>query len=392
MPSHKAFPWFLICLEMCIYLSMDTFTPALPSMAHHFGVGANMSQWTIMLWMAGAFSSQLVIGPITDHLGRRPILIYSGGIFTITSLLCAWSPNFDAFLAFRFLQGIAMPCLYIPGYAIINESLDTEAATKLIARLKSVSILAPALGPVLGSLLLLIMPWQGTFALLGIIAIIPSIGLIRTSPETLTEGTKQPLKIQKSLKHYADVLSNKQFMRIGIMTFLPLVGLLIWSFSGSFIIIKEYHYSAVVFGIIQAIMYSTFIIGTKCIANIAKLQDYDLWVRYGFYAGLFGTIMALSLSLLVPAPLFVVLAFLLLPMFAAGVTMPILSRKTLEMSDAPMGLRITVFSVIRLSSGMLTSACILLFFNGTLWSMTTIMVLSLIITVWMNAKRAPASM
>ena len=69
--SLKIFPWLLVAYEIVIYLSMDAYMPALPRIAHVFGVSVSAAQMTVIVWMIGALIPQLVIGPLTDRYGRR---------------------------------------------------------------------------------------------------------------------------------------------------------------------------------------------------------------------------------------------------------------------------------------------------------------------------------
>ncbi|HLB42056.1 MAG TPA: MFS transporter, partial [Gammaproteobacteria bacterium] len=133
--DDMTFPWWLVVYEIAVYLSMDAYMPALPKIAYAFGVDSHTAQLTAIVWMLGGLLVQLVFGPLSDRYGRRPILLFGGGLYVVSTIVCAFSSDIHTMLIARFFQGMAMPSMFIAGYAAINELFESEKAVKILARM-----------------------------------------------------------------------------------------------------------------------------------------------------------------------------------------------------------------------------------------------------------------
>lgn len=130
-------------------------------------------------------------------------MLLIGSIITIlTTLGCAISQTITQLLLFRLLQGMMVGMMSTPGYATINESYDSNETIKKIVLLKGIFILAPALGPLFGSLILTPASWRWIFGIMVIWITLSNIGLFFTMPETLSEKNREPLHLRKTLTRY----------------------------------------------------------------------------------------------------------------------------------------------------------------------------------------------
>src|ERR1700722_16800377 len=87
------FPFILVFYEVTNYLANDMYLPALPHMTIDLRTTAQMAQQTLTTWFLGTASLQLFLGPLSDRLGRRPILFGGGLVFIISTLICALASN-----------------------------------------------------------------------------------------------------------------------------------------------------------------------------------------------------------------------------------------------------------------------------------------------------------
>jgi Bcr/CflA subfamily drug resistance transporter len=381
--KYALFVWLLVAYEIAIYLSVDAYAPALPGIAKAFGVTASSAQFTAIAWFLGGFIVQLIFGPLSDRFGRRPILLFGGVLYVLSSIGCALSPNIHTLLIFRFLQGVAMPSMYIPGYAAINELFSTQEAVHKMAIMNAVTILAPAFGPILGGAFLLVAGWQWIFVVLAVIATIVVTWLFFVMPETVSEEEKQKhtIHLPRIVCQYGKVMGNFKFMNSALLTFLPIVGLISWMLAGPFIITEIFHHSTLDFGIIQVFVFGGFIIGTKVVKKIANDQNYQSVVNLGLGLGLVGSVLLFFISCYFPHALVLVVITLMMVTFGSGLSIPVLSRLTLEKSDETMGVKVTVFSVVRIGAGVLGSVSLALVYNKTLLSMTAIILLFYVISI-----------
>ena len=162
------FTWLLVLYEVACALSIDAYMPAMPSIAHQFHASHNTVQYTITAWLLGTIISQLIVGPLSEHYGRRAVLLYGGVIFILSSLCLAIAPTIHFLIILRFIQGGDVSSMLVTGYAAVHELFATKEAIHTLAKMQSITILAPAFGPLLGGMLLTITDWRW---ILGVLAI-----------------------------------------------------------------------------------------------------------------------------------------------------------------------------------------------------------------------------
>lgn len=372
--SHALFVWVLVIYEVIIYLSMDAYVPAMPDIQRAMGVNASLVQLTATVWMVGAFVMQFILGPLSDRWGRRPILLWGGALYVVSSVGCAVSPSIHVLLFCRMLQGIAMPSMYIAGYAAVNELFGTEQAVHKLALMNSITILSPAFGPILGGAFVLFAPWRWIFLILGMVAVIAVVWLAFIMPETVSEEYKarHKLCIKKIVGRYAQVVLNKRFMCMALVTFLPIIGMISWLLAGSFVTVNVFHRSTLAFGIMQGFVFGSYMLGTTVVKKISHAGNHQKLIESGLVIVLIASILAVIISYFWANGLIGFMIALMLVCFGSGLFMPILSRLTLEQSDAPMGVKVTVFSVVRIGSGVLGAIAVPLFYAQNLLSIALI--------------------
>lgn len=374
--KQQLFPWLLVFYEMIIYLSMDFYVPALPNIAHTFHTTAQMAQYTAIVWMVGGLIMQPVFGPLSDRFGRKPLIVYGGILFIVSSVACALALNIQMLLWARFLQGIAMPTMFIAGYAAINEFYESKTAIAILARMNSMTILAPAFGPMVGGAFLLYLDWRWIFLVLAVAALIAVSLLCFYMPETLVlEKRSTHFKLKQIRRQYSLVLLNKKFMLYALITFLPIIGLIAWMMVGPFVVVNMFHYSTFDFGVIQLFVFASFILGTKLVTWFNHEARHQRLINIGLFCAVLGSILLSVITFYFTHLLLLPVIALMITTLGSGMMIPVLSRLTLDASQAPMGIKVTVFSIIRIASGIIGSICITLFYSGSLFSMAMIMLI-----------------
>ena len=159
----RFFPLLMVCYEISAYLSNDMYLSALPQMAIDFNITQHIAQLTLTAWFLGAASMQLILGPASDQYGRRPVLLLGGLCFVIAAVVSALTTDLTTLLISRFFQGCATCSVVVAGYAAIHELYEHKEAIRVLARMSSITILAPALGPLVGGLILQTVGWRFIF-------------------------------------------------------------------------------------------------------------------------------------------------------------------------------------------------------------------------------------
>ncbi|WP_421704975.1 multidrug effflux MFS transporter [Aliiroseovarius sp.] len=143
-------------------MSMNVFLPALPAMSTHFAVDYRVMQLSVALYLAMNGLLQIVVGPISDRFGRRPVILWSFTLFLLATLGCILAPNVQIFLAFRMGQAVIVGGMAISRAAIRDIHPPDQAASMLGYVTMGMSVV-PMIGPAFGGILDQSFGWQSVF-------------------------------------------------------------------------------------------------------------------------------------------------------------------------------------------------------------------------------------
>lgn len=155
LPQFAHAPILLLISVMLMMqpLSTDLYLASLPSLASGFNVPVSTVQLTLTLFVIGFGGAQLIVGPLSDRFGRRPVLLVGLVLYIAASALCALSQSIDLLIAARFLQALGCCTAVIIARAIVRDAYALEDSARVIARASTWISLAPIFGPILGSYL-----------------------------------------------------------------------------------------------------------------------------------------------------------------------------------------------------------------------------------------------
>jgi len=190
--SPISIPAYLVlgALTMITPLSTNLYVPALPTIAAAFDASPAAAEVTVSAALIGIAAGQLVIGSISDRLGRRiPALVGTGG-FVVTSILCAFAPTLPALILLRFLQGFMGASGVVLARASVRDRVAGPLAAQALSRLLIVAAIGPVIGPFLGSLALRVIDWRGVFLVLAAMGVLAFLLSLRWFPETLAPSAR----------------------------------------------------------------------------------------------------------------------------------------------------------------------------------------------------------
>jgi len=357
---------------MATYLSSDMYLPALPTVMRDFSISHQQVQWTLTAWFLGTISVQLILGPIADRYGRKTVLCVGGVVFTISTLVCALTTHFYILLIARFIQGMGICFMAVPGYASIHELFEQKEAIKLLALMGSISVLAPAFGPLLGSVILTLLNWRWIFGFLVIWSTIAICLLIKWMPETLPLEKRHSLHLHTILKNYWHILCNFRFIAIVFVYGLLFCGLITWIAAGPFLVIDRFQQSPMMFSIYQTLIFISYILANYVVKKLIDTTNIKKLIQFGLFVCLVMSFISLGLAIQFPEFMLGMIITYIVYAFGSGFAFAPLSRMAVEAVDAPMGSRIAVFSMLMSSFGALGSILVSLFYNGTLLSLALI--------------------
>ena len=233
--------------------TIDLYLPALPDITGDLHASGSAVQLTLTGTLAGLGLGQLIVGPLSDVLGRRRPLLAGIAVHVLASLLCAISSSVFMLGTMRVLQGLGAAATAVVAMAVVRDRFSGSAAAAVLSRLILVVGVSPLLAPTVGGELLRWTDWRGIFVALAVIG--AAIGLIaaRTLPETLPRDQRRTGGLRTSLADYRRLLRDKVFVGLVLVTGLSMAALFAYVAGSSFVLQNQYGFTEQQFGLAFAV-------------------------------------------------------------------------------------------------------------------------------------------
>ncbi|BDM65958.1 Bcr/CflA family drug resistance efflux transporter [Shewanella sp. NFH-SH190041] len=192
-------------------LAIDIYLPSMPAMAKDFSVSASEVQSTIALFLFAMGVGQIVIGPLTDRFGRRPVVLAGVVLYTLSSALAALAQDFAVMQWARVLQGLAACASSIVVFSAVRDCYSPKESSKIYSYLNGAICVVPALAPTLGGLLALQFGWRSNFMFMSIFGLIMLLVITLRFQETRPADTDTSGPLYR-WGRYRPVLANSHFM------------------------------------------------------------------------------------------------------------------------------------------------------------------------------------
>lgn len=193
-------------------LALDLMLPAQPALAEAFGItNANRIQMVLSIYMLGFGVGQIVIGPMSDRFGRRPVVITGFTIFGLASLFSIAAESFATLLVARALQGLGSAGTRVIATSIVRDCYTGRRMASVMSLVQMVFIAVPIVAPSLGQLLLLANPrWQVIFIAILLYGLLLLIWSAARLPETLAPDRRKLLTAAQVLSYYRRAITTRQ--------------------------------------------------------------------------------------------------------------------------------------------------------------------------------------
>jgi Bcr/CflA subfamily drug resistance transporter len=370
-------------------MSNDMYLPALPIISHDFGTSLLLVQLTITAWLAGDTAVQCIVGPLSDRYGRRPILFGGGVLFLLSTLGCALSPNLAFLIIARFLQGIGVCTMMVAGYASIHDLYSDKQAIHVLAWMGSAAVIAPAIGPVFGGLLLLVADWRVIFFILFILAAIALIALWFMMPESTSFFSRYRFNVKSLIASYRKILSNPSFMLSASAFGLLYGGVFGWITVSPFILMETLKLSPTEFGYLQLPVFGAYIVGAQVVKRLMDKFKVEELIFSGLIIAALSGIALVICALIAPSNLWSFIVPMAGYTMGFGVAGAPLNRTTLTATSEQKGTSIAVFYLTMTGIGTIISL-ILSIINETLFLACLVIALTVLLSFFLNAFRKKA--
>jgi DHA1 family bicyclomycin/chloramphenicol resistance-like MFS transporter len=234
-------------------LTTDLYLPGLPKIGRDLGVSASSVEVTLTMSVVGIAAGQLLVGPLSDTLGRRRPLLGGLVLYLASSLGCAAAPSIVPLDVLRLLQGISGATGIVIARAMVRDMYSGLDAARLYATLGAVVPLAPILAPTVGAAILLVTSWRGIFGVQAGIGLALLIAAALLTHETLAPADRHPGSIRGALATYRDLLRSPRYSRIVAAGSLAFAAFFAYISASSFVYQAVLGFSAQAFGLLFAV-------------------------------------------------------------------------------------------------------------------------------------------
>ncbi len=362
------------------------YLPALPIISSEFFVPIHLIQLTITAWLAGDTAFQLVVGPLTDRYGRRPILFVGGLIFLFATLGCALASSLAVLIISRFFQGIGVCTMMVAGYASIHDLYDDQKAIRILVWMGTAAIIAPAIGPVFGGLLLLAVNWRVIFFLLFALGAIALSALWLCMPESTSLEDRRSLNIKSIVSTYRKILLNAHFMISAASFALLYGGIMGWITTSPFILMDTLGMTSAEFGFLQIPIFGVYILGAQLVKVLLKKMGKEKLIVFGLSITSLAGIAFFFFPLFAPSSVLSFIVPMSIYSLGFGFAAAPLNRITLTATKEQKGSAMAVFYLTMTGAGTLISL-VLSISSDTIFYSSLVIGASAVISFILNAIR-----
>lgn len=249
--------------------TVDLYLPAFPTLQADFHTTEAAIQLTLSGTMLGFALGQLVVGPLSDKIGRRMPLIAVTALHVLASVVAAIAPDLVVLSIARVFMGVGAAAGGVVAMAVVRDLFGGRRLVIMLSRLALVSGVAPVIAPLVGSALLEIMPWRGLFYVLAGYGLVMLVATLAFIPETLPRERREGRGGASVLQRYRSVLSDRVYVGVLIIGGMTFSGLFSYLSASPFLFQQLYELDAQGYGLVFAVNSIGLVIAVQISARLA---------------------------------------------------------------------------------------------------------------------------
>jgi MFS transporter, DHA1 family, multidrug resistance protein len=217
-------------------LTIDMYLPSLPAITTDLHAAAAGVQLTLAGTLVGLAFGQLLVGPLSDAVGRRAPLLAGIAVHVLASVLCVLAPDLVVLGILRVLQGLGAAAAAVVAMAIVRDLFDGPAAARLFSRLMLVVGVAPILAPTIGGLVLTWTSWRGVFVVLAVIGVALTVASALALPETLPPARRRNGGVLGTFRDYGRLFTDRVYVGLILVAGLAMAAVFAYVSGSSYVL------------------------------------------------------------------------------------------------------------------------------------------------------------
>lgn len=378
--TSKALVALLVAITAIAPVSLQIFIPALPAIQSSFESSTGTTQLVLSLSILANAIATLLYGPLSDRLGRRPVVLIGFFIFIFGSVLCALAPTINLLITARIIQSAGAAAGMVLARAIVRDLYDREQAASVIAYLTMAMVVAPMLAPTIGALLIDSFDWRAIFVVMAAIGAILCWQVWRHLIET-HQGHATKTMWSGFSEGGLKLLRRPDFLAYTLQSSFAIATFFAFISGAPYFMIDILDRSATEYGLLFMIVSSGFMLGNFTTARLGRRFGIDRFIRMGSALALFGAALAFGLMIAgswTPLSLF---GPMVAVAFANGLSIANAQAGAVSVEPDLAGTASGIAGFAQMFTAALVSQAVGVLHNGTPYPMLGFMMLSALLSL-----------
>ncbi|WP_018001343.1 multidrug effflux MFS transporter [Paracoccus sp. N5] len=364
--------------------AIDMYLPALPEVASDLGTSEAGAALTLTAYFIVFGIAQMIYGPLSDALGRKPPLVIGVAIFLAATIAASLAPDIGWLIAARAVQGLGAATLMAVPRAVIRDMATGPAAARMMAAIMIVISVSPMLAPLTGSAVMAWGGWREIFAVLAVAAAV-SLGLIVFAlPETLAVAQRRPVRLAEMLAGARRLLGDRRFLGLTMIGGFGMASFFVFLASASFVYTRQYGLSPTGFSLAFAVNAIGFFSASQFAGRLAERFGMERVISLAITGFALATLLLAAVVLAGIDALPVVVAGLFAGNACLGLVMPTAMVMSLDPHPEIAGLASSLGGTVQMLTGGLMIAVTGPFLDNTAATMVPAIALCAVLA-WMAA-------
>ncbi|MGB9115820.1 multidrug effflux MFS transporter [Bradyrhizobium sp.] len=289
IPTSRIMLLLLVAMTGVAPISLYMLVPALPVLATTFGRDIGVAQMTVSLYMVGIACSQIIMGPMSDRFGRRPVLLAGLGLMVLASAACIFAETLPQLIAARFLQALGGATGMVVSRAIIRDLYSRERISGMISLVIAVMMIAQMLSPLTGGLLETAFGWRSIFYVVTAASLVIAVAIAVTLPET-HHGRLEAGGFRGDV---GNLLKSRAF--IGYVLCQVLASQIVFTFAGGgpYVVVMQMGRTSAEYGVWFATTAFAYLIGNLFCVRFAPRHSLERLIWFGLALQFAGSLLNL---------------------------------------------------------------------------------------------------
>ena len=345
--------------------AIDMYLPALPTIREALRTDVDTAQMSLMAFFAAVGIGQLIYGPVSDMVGRKPPIYFGLVLFALGSIGCAMAPDIHTLIAFRFVQGLGAAAGMAIPRAVVRDLHTGADATRLMSLLMLVFSVSPVLAPLTGSLVIRLTSWRGIFWTVAVVAVFGLVLAATALKETRPREARVASNARTALAAYGTLLRDPHYLGLVFICSFGVASFFAYLANSSFVLIDHYGLSPTLYGLAFSVNAVSFIGAAQFTGALGKRYGLPRLVRSAVVGYSLVMVALLLLNLAGIDNLGVMMALLFIGYGFLGLVMPSSAVLALEEHGKIAGTASAFLGTIQFAIGACVIGVVGRFLDGT---------------------------